>query len=151
MSINVINYEALDTLLNDLDVQASLSSDRGQKWERRNPRHPFRVNCKVYCYQPNGYKVFCINGRTRNLSRNGVGLLVRRVFAPGEPIELEVEVPGRPKMFMAGQTVFCRYAGRSYYEVGVTLHAAGQNPVFSEDPGAAYDSLEWLREGLPDR
>jgi len=72
-------------------------------------------------------------------------LLVRRVFAVGEALELEIHVPGRPKMYMAGLVTFCRYAGRGHHEVGVSLKAAQSKPIFSVSPMTAMQSLDWLQ------
>lgn len=150
MSVDTINYEALDCLLDDLDVKAQRNphSDADNVYwvcQRKHPRHPFRVRCMVRFFAGGGSTVAELPGRTRNLSRNGMGLIVRRVFAKNESIEIEVKVPGRSLMFMAGVVTFCRYAGQGYYELGVSLKIALPEPVFSREPLLAMRTLDWLR------
>jgi len=150
MSTDTINYEALDCLLDDLDVKShrnprNEADDAYWVCQRRHTRHPFRVSCMVRFFAGGGSTVSMLKGRTRNLSRNGMGLLVRRVFAKNEPIEVEVNVPGRSLMYMAGLVTFCRYAGQGYYELGVSLKIALPEPVFSREPLLAVRTLDWLR------
>jgi hypothetical protein len=66
------------------------------------------------------------------------------MFAIGEALEVEISTPRRAKMYMAGLVAFCRYAGRGFYEVGVTLRAAQPEPVFSGNPTAAMETMGWL-------
>jgi len=68
------------------------------------------------------------------------------MFAVGDPIEVEVVIPERPRMYMAGVVSFCRYIAGGYHEVGVELKAAGRAPIFSSDPAAAQETLDWLGE-----
>ena len=141
---------ALNLLLDELEVKAqqqhkSEHSDGYWVCQRRHPRNPFRAMCNVRFFPQGSSTVTSLPGRTRNLSRSGVGLLTRRVFRVGEPIEVEVLVPDRPQMFLAGLVTFCRYAGRGYHEIGVALHAAASEPVFSKNPTIALETLDWLR------
>lgn len=150
MPSDTIDYEALDALLDDLDVKAGQkegedADDAYWVCQRRHPRHPFRVRCVIRFLAGGGSTVSTMPGRTRNLSRNGIALLVRRVFARDEPIEVEINVPDRPRTYMAGLVTFCRYAGRGYHELGIELKAASPAPVFSREPLLAIRTLEWLR------
>jgi hypothetical protein len=150
MATDLIDSEVLDSLIDELDVKARhnhLAEQSESYWvcQRRHPRHPFRVPCKVRFLTPGGFTVMDLPGRTRNLSRSGIGLLVRRVFSSMEPIEVEVLAPGRPATYMAGVVRFCRYAGRGYHEVGVQLRAAGPEPVFSRQPALAAQSMDWVK------
>jgi len=113
--------------------------------QRRQERHPFRAACLVRFFPLGTFVTAVLPGRTRNLSRSGEGLLVRRVFGPNEPIELAVQVPNKPVMFIGGLATFFRYARRGYHEVGLLMHAAGPHAIFSEAPFTAMQSLEWLR------
>jgi len=151
MASDIIDYETLDSLLDDLDVksqqkQRDEADDAYRVYQRRHPRHPFRVRCTIHFLTGRLLsEVSVLPGRTRNLSRSGVALLVRRVFAKGEPIEVEIAVRGRPRTYMAGLVTFCRYAGRSYHELGVELKATSPEPIFSREPLLAIRTLEWLR------
>ncbi|MEP0841689.1 MAG: PilZ domain-containing protein [Phycisphaerae bacterium] len=145
-----IDCQVIDSLIDELDVKASahhLADQSASYWvcQRRHPRHPFRVPCRVRFLTPGVFTVKVLPGRTRNLSRSGIGLVVRRVFAVQEPIEVEVLAPGRPATFMAGVVRFCRYAGRGYHEIGVQLRAAGPHPIISKEPLLAAQTLDWVK------
>ena len=149
MPTDTIDYEALDCLLDDLDVkaQSNPSSNKDDSYwvcQRRHQRHPFRVRCTIRYFAGGGSSISALQGRTRNLSRNGIALLVRRVFAHNEPIEVEINVPARARMYMAGLVTFCRYAGQGYYELGIQLKVALPEPVFSREPLLAMRTLDWL-------
>jgi len=149
MPSDTIDYEALDFLLDDLDVKSEQKQGEDADnayWvcQRRHPRHLFRVSCTIRFLAGGKSTVSALPGRTRNLSRSGIALLVRRVFAEGEPIEVEITVPKRPRTYMAGLITFCRYAGRGYYELGVELKVASPEPIFSRWPLLAIQTFEWL-------
>ncbi len=148
MPTDTIEYQSLDSLLDELDVRSRRrpQEKEDEYWvcKRKHPRHPFRVGCTVRFMPSGSGTVIALPGRTRNLSRNGLSVVVRRVFAAREPIEIEVSPPGRERMFMGGLVTFCRYAGRGYYEVGVELKAAASEPIFSNNPILAVRALEWL-------
>jgi hypothetical protein len=142
--------DSLNLLLDELEVRAreQHAGERSEGYwvcQRKHPRSPFRAACVIHFFQQGSSAVTTLNGRSRNISRSGVGLLVRRVFRNGEPIEVELLVPGRARMHLGGLVTFCRYAGRGYHEVGVALKAAGSQPIFSKDPAHALESLAWLR------
>lgn len=145
-----LEKEALDHLCEELDLKAR-SQHAGENSEdywvcqRRHPRYAFRADCTVRFFTIDYSGVHSLMGRTRNLSRGGIGLLVRHVFKSGDPIEVQVQVPGQPMMFMAGLVQFVRYAGRGYHELGIALKTAGSKPVFSGDPATALATLDWLR------
>lgn len=152
MPVDQISAEALDILLNELDIMArhhALSSAGQERDENRiHSRKPFRVGCTVRFLSPGKSRVLEMTGRTRNLSRNGVGLVTRRVFAIGEPIELEIALPGRPTTCMAGLVRFCRYVSHGWHEIGVELKTAGTNSVFRDGTIHALQILEWQEERM---
>jgi PilZ domain len=145
----------LDELLNELDrhaeqAETELSAGKQtQYWlcQRQGTRHRFRCNCLVRFFASAAREIGALPGRTRNLSRRGVGLLVRRPFTDGEVIEMELgKRPSQAPTFLAGEVRFCRYAGRGYYEVGVALKSAQNEAIFSGNPAAAMQTLEWVRK-----
>lgn len=153
MANEILDCELIDTLIDELDVRANVlhvAEQTDSYWvcQRRYPRHPFRVPCIVRFLLPGVFSARSLPGRTRNLSRSGIGLLVRRVFALQEPIEIEVMPPGRPPTYMAGVVRFCRYAGRGYHEVGVQLRAAGSKPIISREPVLAVQTMDWVRPAV---
>lgn len=142
--------ESLDRLLEELDIKAR-QQHVGEKaddfWvcQRRHPRYAFRAECVVRFLSGNSTEVISVAGRTRNLSRGGLGILAKHVFHIGDPVEVELQLPGQPRMYMAGLAQFVRYAGRGFHEIGIALRAASPQPVFSRNPIAAFQSLDWLR------
>jgi len=114
---------------------------------RRHVRVPFRTRCVVRYFQPGTHKILTVEGRTRDVSRAGVGLSLGCALRPGEPIELEIRRTRLPVMFLAGTVAYCR-AVRGKYAVGVRLLAAGDGPIFSQAPAVAVRTLPWLREAL---
>jgi len=145
--------ETLDRLLEELDVkgrQQHLGGASEDHWicQRRHPRYAFRASCVVRFLSGSFTEVLSVEGRTRNLSRGGLGILAKHVFSLGDPVEVEIQLPGQPRMFMAGLVQFARYAGRGYHELGIGLRTAGQQPVFSRNPEAACQSLDWLRNSM---
>ncbi len=140
---------SLDCLLNQLDLQAedpARGADGDEDWScsRYQSRHPFRTACTLRFMSSSRGSVFALPGRTRNLSRKGVSLLVRRVFALGEPVEIELQLRDRPPMFMTGLVRFCRYTSRGYHEIGVELKSASPRPILSGNPHLAMRERDWL-------
>ncbi len=147
-----LDRDTLNGLLEELDTKARqqhAGENTEDYWvcQRRHPRYAFRADCMVRFLSPTG-DVHTLVGRTRNLSRGGIGLLVRHVFQTGDAVEVELQLPNQPMMFMAGVIQFIRYAGRGYHELGIGLKTAGKEPVFSQNPSAALQKLDWLRRPL---
>lgn len=150
MAVGTRDCELLDALLDELDIRgrqqhAGERTDDYWVCQRRFPRHPFRTICKVRFLNTGSFSIAELPGRTRNLSRNGLGLVVRRVFASGEVIEVEILPPNRPPMFMAGLVRFCRYAGRGYHEIGLQLKVASPEPILSRQSSVSPEFVHWLR------
>ena len=149
MPVDTPDDESISSFLDELEDRARQRYDaerRKDHWvcHRRYPRHPFRAPCVARFLCKGSLDVTELPGRTRNLSRSGVGVLVRQVLAIGEALEVEVQAPNRLTMYVAGLVIFCRYAGRGYHEVGMSLKVAQSKPVFSNSPLTAMQSLDWL-------
>jgi hypothetical protein len=147
------NVEMLDALLDELDLTGQAEHEAkvaNGKWACRRiaPRQRFRAPCTARFLEGQDARVSQRLARTRNISRSGVSFVARRVFAIGEPVELELNIPHRPPVFVAGTVEFCRYVGRASHEVGVALRAIQPHPIFSNDPSAAGESLRWFRAAL---
>ena len=143
--------EALDQVLNELDRKAQDQHVEGHStdyWvcQRRHPRYGFRTDCTIRFICLGTFEVLSLPGRTRNLSRGGIGVIVRRAFSNGDPVEIELKLPNRQLTFMAGLVQFARYAGRGYHELGVSLRIVANNPLFSHNPVQAIQSIAWLHE-----
>lgn len=143
--------QTLDRLLEELDVKGHQQhpGDTTEKYwvcRRRHPRYSFRASCVVRFVAPGTTQIISATGRTRNLSRSGLAILVKRVFSIGDPLEVEIQLPGQPVMYMGGLVQFVRYAGRGYHEIGVALRAAGRQPIFTAAPEVALDTLDWFKQ-----
>ena len=135
VSQHSLENRSIDDLLDELDEASRREKQEPKEGcRRRHARHGCRKNCMVRYVSRGGGSVVCLPGRMRNLSRNGMGALVHRVFGPREPIEVEISHPDRPLMFMGGLVRFCRYAGHGYYELGIELKMAALEPIFSNNP-----------------
>lgn len=138
------NKQLLDAILNELDewAERQTSTLPGTKAEERHcRRQPFRVTCRVRFLTPGQHQVLDIIGRTRNLSRGGFSFMSKRMFSTHEPVELEVELPGRPITYITGTVCFCRYVAKGFYETGAEMkvmanrsHLAGQIREMSACP-----------------
>jgi hypothetical protein len=148
MAVRMIDPKGLGRLLDELDIRSrhKAGAEQDDYWvcQRRHPRYAFRADCVVRFMPAGSFTVAAMPGRTRNLSRNGLGLLVGRVFTSGDPIEVEVTLPGQGTLFLAGRVRFCRYAGRGFHELGVLLKASSPEPVFSQSPTLAMRTIDWL-------
>jgi len=148
MAVRMIDSKQLSSLLDELDIRARHGSgneeENSRVCQRQDPRHRFRVECTVRFLPAGSSTVDELPGRTRNLSRNGLALLVGRVFAPKDPVEVEVKLPDYPIRYLAGQVRFCRYVGRGFHEIGILLKASSPKPVFSHAPAQARGALDWL-------
>jgi hypothetical protein len=134
MPVDQICYTSLDLLLNDLDTCARQYEGCGKDAYRyrAHPRQPFRTGCEIR-HAPAGGQLCEIVGRTRNLCRNGISFICRKVFCLNEVLELEIAVPGRPITFMVGVVRFCRYVSQGYHEVGIELQSAGKESIFKQN------------------
>jgi hypothetical protein len=144
----------LERLLDDLDLHAK-AHEADEAWlsrksvNRKHARHPFRAECTVRFFPADSDESRSMAARTRNLSRGGLGLIARRVFALGEPVEVELTLPERGMVYMAGLVRFCRYAGLGFHEIGLQLKAVGGAPVIPASGLAARQMIEWLRSEQP--
>lgn len=141
--------DLLVQLLEDLDAaahecNASLQADDEWVCQRRHERRRCRAPC-VVSYLPIGASKPCrLVGRTRNLSPNGVSVLVRRVFSPGEVTEVALSMPDQAPMYLTGLVRFCCYRNVGYHEVGIELKSAGHEPVLTTAVARNRKLLAWL-------
>jgi hypothetical protein len=130
----------LECLLDTLDLHVQQNHRKTEHasyrdYERRDDRHRFRTRCIVRFSPPGTSSILEFSARTRNLSRNGLSVLVNGVneigtFQLGDALEVELKVSQQPALFLAGQVRMCRYAGQGYHEVGLSLNSASRKPTF---------------------
>ncbi len=144
LSDNVM--ETLDRLSSDLAKRRRAKANR-----RFRDRLPMQLDCVVCYIGQRTDEIATLPGRTRNISRSGIGLVTRRSFYEDEPIEVRIEPPNRSVMYMAGVVRFCRYILDGFYEIGVQLMVAGNAPVFSQDPVKSIRQIPWLNKAMSRR
>ena len=119
--------------------QIVVGIDTDQTSRRKAPRDGCSSACVVRFLPSGSWIISALDGWTRNLSRGGISLILRRMFSRDEPVEVELKLPDRQSIYFAGVVAACRYAGRGMYEVGVSLRVVNDAPIFSHDPDAAVD------------
>jgi hypothetical protein len=147
--------ETLDQIMKQLALREDRQLIQGESakeyWarQRRHARHAFHANCVARFLAPGLTQALSVTGRTRNLSRGGLGILVSHVCDMGDPVEVQLQLPDCPTIYLAGLVQFIRHAGRGYYELGIALRSTSQQPVFSHDPETALQSVQWLSHLCP--
>lgn len=155
MRMDTTGGETVEALIDALDADAAeageghrAAPDPARRASRRqDPRYPFRATCLVRSPSACATGLPRLSGHTRNLSRYGLGLLVRGSFSTGDVVEVQIAPTGHEPVFMAGVVRFCRYAGRGYREIGVQLLATRSEPILSGQEGVPPELLAKLREG----
>jgi hypothetical protein len=135
--------ETLDRLSADLADKRRIRSDR-----RSRGRQSMQVDCIVHFFGQRTDEVVTLSGRTRNISRGGIGLVVPRSFYQDEPVEIQISLPDRETMYMAGLVRFCRYVIDGFFEVGVQLAVAGHEPIFALNPAKAARQYSWMAAAM---
>ncbi len=146
--------ETLERLLDRLDVKSRnafrVNSRHafGSEAMRANPRYRYRVECRIFRFHEEKTHVIGTEGRTRNLSRNGLGLITANYLETGIPVEVRIHPPDKPDMYFAGIVAYCRHAGLHFHEIGISLRVVSEQPVFSKDPRGALERDGWIRDAL---
>lgn len=149
MLVEAVERQTIDALIEELDARAAqdgFANGEG-RWacRRQEPRYPFRAACKVRGSSIDAAGPGSLTGQTRNVSRHGLGLLIRGVFSTGEVIEVQITPPGQPPVYMAGVVRYCRYAGNGYREIGMRLLAARPERILCGQAGMPKELLDRLR------
>lgn len=146
-----LDYELLHEVTAELDATAQVQEQSARDFRMRElfarrsrSRSSFRTDCQIRFLTEGAGGISETPGRTRNISTMGLGLLVRRVFAIGEPVEVELVLPGKPNMFLLGTVRFCRYIRQGYSEMGVILKATSPRSILTSNHIAAQQVLESL-------
>ncbi len=143
-------YEPTSAVMRALEMlSANLAQERRANVNRRGKdRKTLEALCRIFFFVQGDSRTSSLPARTRNISNKGIGLVVKRCFHEGEPIEIAINRKGKPPMHMAGLVRFCRYVADGFFEIGVELMYAGDAPIFSENPIYAMQQLPWLEEAL---
>ena len=141
-------------LIEELD-QRTASSVYQSLEQRVHARHRFRTGCIIRFVGEDGQTIKSATARTRNISRGGIGLLIRNWFRRGDAVHLTLSLPDAPKSELGGRIAFARPVRGGWFEVGVKFEpvdpksplaprtqahrpeATGTSPLFDEDAGSA--------------
>ena len=141
-------------LLEELD-QRSLPTGHHPLEQRAHSRHRFRTACVIRFLGEDGRTVKFLSARTRNISRGGIGLLIRNWFRRGDAVHLTLSLPNAPESQLGGKVAFSRPVRGGWFEVGVRFEpvdpksplvprtrahrpdATETSPPFDEEAGSA--------------
>jgi len=85
---------------------------------------------------------------TRNISFQGIAVLVPAELEVGHPIEVAIELPDQAPTYLAGVVAFCRSIAHGHCEVGVHIKACGSGPIFEDDLSVAVAAHAWFAEAF---
>jgi len=131
---------ALARQLNDNDVDSYVGI-------RKQDRKKLVAPCTLHYFGGRRSDLHARLAATRNLSTGGVGLLVDRPMARGEPVEVVLD-RGASKLFLAGLVSYCRYVHGRIHEIGVQFVAHSVAPIISGDPPSALNTHNWVGQAL---
>jgi len=130
-------------------LRSELARKRGStRNRRRRDRAPLKIPCMGYVFGQRTGEIHTHEATTLNISRGGLGLVVRKCFLQDEPIEVRICLPNRSPLYLAGLVRFCMYLSDGFFEIGVQLMSAGDLPIFSADPLKAVRELPWLATAI---
>lgn len=144
--------EVHDTLV---DMVAELSgtpvSDVPSSQEQRQEwRRPIDAECRVYCFRGSKQAPCAFEGRTKDLAFSGVALFadLDGSLRRHSPVEVVVKMVDGTSRHLAGVVAYCRESEGKQFELGVSVCAAGQNPILIRDVEGAVDLYDWFRDAL---
>lgn len=135
--------KALDEVSREFSRKTSPTHNR-----RSNVREPLEAPCTIYFFLEKPDKTASLPGRTRNISRKGMAVLVKRCLHKGEPVEVRLELSGRGSIHMGGLVSFCRYVSDGLHEIGIELMHACDSHIFADNPTEAGARFPWLHDAL---
>ncbi len=129
------------TLLDALDTHVG-APDGSHADHRGQARHRFRTECIVRYFGADRTAIEQTAGRTRNISRSGIAVLVKRWFRVGDPVYLILSLTDGPASHLAGKVVFARRAHGPWFELGVQLQPGARRHALApgEDEVASADA-----------
>jgi len=135
--------ESLNDLLNTLDATDDPSGSGGGTNRRLRLRRSFRTVCQVSCF-PSGGPMMTLQAQTRNISFQGIAVVLPVELLAGHPIEVAIDLPDLGLTHLGGLVVFCRSVGRGHYEVGVEIRTSFCGAIFCNDPASAAAEHPWF-------
>lgn len=105
-------------LLDFLDAQA----DRGPRRRargRQDRRRRLRSACTIRFFARDGVTVLTAEGRTRDVSRTGLGLVTSRHLMQNAAVHITVRLDGGREFRLPGEVIHARGVKGSWYLIGV--------------------------------
>lgn len=91
---------------------------------RSHKRNPFRSPCTIRYVLPGAASAELVSGVTRDLSRGGLGIVVKESLPRGTSTRVTLSLPGGKTVELTGTVAFCRHAQGSWYVVGIQFKSA---------------------------
>lgn len=113
-------------------LPAAAAASRDEK--RRAERRKLKVPCHIRYVVPGVADVCHAGGRARDISRSGLGLLVKQCLAGGTPLLVTVSLSERQAVDLTGSVAFSRHVHLGWYIVGVRLEPVS-DPRLSSTQG----------------
>ena len=88
---------------------------------RKCPRHQIVTPCLLQVDAGGKGWLHHVDAYIRNVSLNGMGLLLREMRMPGEIAEIKINIDDQTKYF-CGVIIFCRHIEGSVHDIGVQLY-----------------------------
>lgn len=112
---------------------------------RKHQRHRIVTPCLLHVDPDGKGWLHHVDAYIRNVSLNGIGLLLREMRMPGEIVEVKVEIDDQAK-FLCGVIVFCRHVEGSVHDVGVQLYQSSREPQLAALMATpAEQAPDWYR------
>lgn len=137
-----INESQVQLILDRLDAQARVcKSDYASK--RASVRRRLRAPCLIRYASRDGTAVLTAPGKTRDLSRTGLGVLAKASFSAHAELYLTLILPDEKTVGLTGKVVYARGLRLGWYIVGVKLQPISDDRL---SPKGAKDESEDVPE-----
>ncbi len=125
VSIRQANSIGADTLTNELgrllDLVDAQAKRLGQKRsnQRRRQRRRLRATCSIRFLARDGSTVLIAAGKTRDISRSGLGLLTNRHLSRDAAVHVQVRLADGKEFNLAGEVAYVRAVKGEWCLIGV--------------------------------
>jgi len=118
-------------LLNHLDERQRTPSAQDQR--RGSKRRTLRADCGVRFLARDGATVLNTTGKTRDISRTGVGIVCKRHLAKNTHVHLIIAGPGRKDYNLTGVVMHSRAVKGDWYFVGIQFQQISESLLRDTD------------------
>ena len=123
--------ESLHDLLDTVDAGENPPAETNPQTNRRlRLRRSFRTPCRVTCF-PAGQAMTTVEGVTRNVSFQGLSVVIESPLVTGQPVEVVIELPDQAATHLAGVIAFTRRVHHQRHEIGMVVKASAAKPFMA--------------------